>query len=83
MTSKRLEYIPFISRPSYTLTRMNNLRIILGSKPEKFKTIEARKKVMYFYNKCVSPSSTKSVEHEGIHVFFHNKIIILPELQFS
>ena len=33
---QRLEYIPFISR---LLTPTDNLTIILGSKPEKFKTI--------------------------------------------
>ena len=50
MTSKRAEYI--YSFHFKTKSHLWHLRIILGSKPEKFKNIETWKK-WYSYKKCV------------------------------
>ena len=51
--SKDLNIFLLLPNRATALTLKHNLRIILGWKPEKFKTIEARKKVEYTCTKKV------------------------------
>ena len=44
---QKFEYFHFTSDEATLFKFKNNLRMILGSKPEKFKKIEAREKVSY------------------------------------
>ena len=50
---KDLHIFPSFPDQSFPLTLKSNLRIVLGSNPENFKNIEARKNLLSLQKKCV------------------------------